>query len=654
MSLPPLPGQAPLFDHVDRCLTQMHIPLDTLKELKEMGSFRAHDFQLDGVEAVNEDGTHTETPELARPTFEWRKYGAPGIGLQWRQVPVDPSVDLHNRALAPETMAMQKRMTERAYQAYLQGGGGFMGDRTLQKQFIISDREKNRRRKEDLKPACKICGSEKKPCKACRSEKERSKAAKSLQARIRTSLMRPMYPWLYIARMAQYKDSSMATKKTTKVNDSRLEVQTNDAPELPWCQCWTSLEPTYELDVKSTQHMRQIVMDFELENFESCLRRVDNLLAGRRAMLKKSKTDHVLVELVALCNRFGVRLFFLGRIEHSHAFFERVMRFTNSSSGAKFAGKAELFSWTCDLVGYCLWIQKKYEQSHWTISRSAPSNAPFNCNLVNRLHATQVLIKLDKPDLVVALGSKILVELMQARHEHTVAVFLRKPPPNFNQILKVVEHLDERGHQTASPSYLNLLCHQAQTIVYALARSGRREDAATINRVVRRQATSILGKQKGVSNDLVNCINDFEIFIDPMTTNVTMNVLNHSGASAEASSPHTLAKNGNAIRRDDDEADSSTVLDGVALAEETMRATNARLAESGLETTDRQALLDTTLPRIPFVASGVVGFEPPKDEPAWAKEFFSDIYWQRHSNLRVSKQAYTKSISSLAHRHPFR
>jgi len=233
------------------------------------------------------------------------------------------------------------------------------------------------------------------------------------------------------------------------------------------------LEPTYELDPKSTHHMRQIVADFEVENFESCLRRVDNLVSSRGRRKGRNAQDHVLIELAALCNRFGVRLFFLQRIEHSHAFFERVMRFTNNSSSSHFEGKAELFSWTCDLVGYCLWNQKKYEQSHWTITRAAPSNAPFNCNLVSRLHATQVMMKLDKPDLVINLGSKVLMELIQARHQHTVSLLHGQVPSNFSQILKIVEHLDERGHQTATPSYTNLLCHQAQTIVFALARKGR-------------------------------------------------------------------------------------------------------------------------------------------------------------------------------------
>lgn len=50
----------------------------------------------------------------------------------------------------------------------------------------------------------------------------------------------------------------------------------------------------------------------------------------------------------------------------------------------------------------------------------------------------------------------------------------------------------------------------------------RRLDAATINRIIRRQNASIEGQRKGVSNDLRNCANEFEIFIDPMTTQATM------------------------------------------------------------------------------------------------------------------------------------
>ena len=146
--LPAIEGETHLlFDHVDKSLGQLRIPPSMLQQLREVGEFKPHDFQLDGVDAVIEDGTHTQTPQTIKPTFEWRKYGAPGIGLQWRQVPFDDSVEVHDRKLDIETLAMQKRMTERAYQADLNGGGGFMGDRTLEKAFIVPDREKDRRLK---------------------------------------------------------------------------------------------------------------------------------------------------------------------------------------------------------------------------------------------------------------------------------------------------------------------------------------------------------------------------------------------------------------------------------------------------------------------------------------------------------------------------
>jgi hypothetical protein len=138
-------GEVHLLDNVDKSLGQLRIPPSVLRELREVDEFKPHDFELDGVDAVNEDGTHMQTPECVRPNFEWRKYGAPCIGLQWRQVPVDDSYEFNNRKLDNETLAKQKRMTERAYHAYLQGGGGYMGDRSLEQAFKVSDREKDRR-----------------------------------------------------------------------------------------------------------------------------------------------------------------------------------------------------------------------------------------------------------------------------------------------------------------------------------------------------------------------------------------------------------------------------------------------------------------------------------------------------------------------------
>jgi len=160
----------------------------------------------------------------------------------------------------------------------------------------------------------------------------------------------------------------------------------------------------------------------------------------------------------------------------------------------------------------------------------------------------------------------------------------------------------------------------------------RRDEALTINRIVRRISQSADGKRKGVTNDLINCISEFEIFIDPMLTEATLN-LNDSSSK----------------KRDDKEM----FLDGVALAEATMNTTNARFEKTLGMKVDRKAVVDA-MPQISLVATGVVGFEPPTDEPEWCKEFFSDIYWQRHSNLRRSKASYIKSIDTLVHRPSFR
>ena len=146
-SLPPIGTYGPggsLFDVHDRSLTQLRIPPALLRQLREVDEFKPLDFQLDGVECVNEDGTHSETPQTVRPGFEWQKYGTPATGLQWRQVPVDDTVEVSER-LDPQTMAMQKRMSERAFHAYRHGGGGYMGDRMLEESFIVPDKEKDRR-----------------------------------------------------------------------------------------------------------------------------------------------------------------------------------------------------------------------------------------------------------------------------------------------------------------------------------------------------------------------------------------------------------------------------------------------------------------------------------------------------------------------------
>ena len=95
-------------------------------------------------------------------------------------------------------------------------------------------------------------------------------------------------------------------------------------------------------------------------------------------------------------------------------------------------------------------------------------------------------------------------------------------------------------------------------------------------------------------------------------------VLNESSQSAGAA-----PKLGDSEARADDSVDrdhepTTCILDGVALAEDTMRATNARFVVSGADAIDHQAVVEA-MPRISLVATGVVCFEPPADEPQWAK-----------------------------------
>jgi hypothetical protein len=101
--------------------------------------------------------------------------------------------------------------------------------------------------------------------------------------------------------------------------------------------------------------------------------------------------------------------------------------------------------------------------------------------------------------------------------------------------------------------------------------------------------------------------------------------LNDSSLSAGAATkPVTAGADDAGDNVDSDHVATTTILDGVALAEDTMRATNARFATSGADAIDHQAVVEA-MPKISLVASGVVSFEPP-DEPQWAKVRDSDTY----------------------------
>lgn len=96
-----------------------------------------------------------------------------------------------------------------------------MGDKTLEREFIVSDKQKDRTTKALQKS------------RALHGEPlERMDAAKALQARIRSMLLRPMYPWLYVARLAQYREPTMNSKKASRNTNSSLGMAVTGLPLL--------------------------------------------------------------------------------------------------------------------------------------------------------------------------------------------------------------------------------------------------------------------------------------------------------------------------------------------------------------------------------------------------------------------------------------
>lgn len=117
---------------------EMLIPRNLVRQFGEAGDFTSLDFQLDGVFAVTEEGSHSLAPVPVRPGFEWRMYGTPSIGVCWRQVPVDPSQIFEGKLDSP-VLAMQERMTRRAYDAY--GKDAAQQAVLSRDDFLVHDRD---------------------------------------------------------------------------------------------------------------------------------------------------------------------------------------------------------------------------------------------------------------------------------------------------------------------------------------------------------------------------------------------------------------------------------------------------------------------------------------------------------------------------------
>mmetsp|Transcript_10716 Transcript_10716/g.35891 ORF Transcript_10716/g.35891 Transcript_10716/m.35891 type:complete len:549 (+) Transcript_10716:310-1956(+) len=479
------------YSHVDKTLGQAKIPEDLLWRIRSVDTFTSYDFQLDGVKAVMEDGSHAENPEPEQPTFEWRRFATPSVGLRWKKVPLlDPS-EAYYHELDPDTVNMQKRLTMRAFKAY--GGSEFLQE----EEFLVSDSKKQ---------SIQTTAAER--TRVPREFSEKVEAVKEIQALVRRFFLLQLYPWYYMARLSLY-----APVASTHKRMSRLERQSHmiasqsissNISILPWCMCWKTLEPQFHLDKSSTRQMRRILQDFSAGHYEDCLRRVDNLILRQRSGAQDEKC---LIELSALCNRFGMSLFTRDEFERAHAFFSRVLDMTNiKNNSIKFSAKSEIYAWTCDLVAYCLWCQEKHEQALWTVSRVSQQDIPFNVRVVNQLHVTQLALKVNKTDIAIKLGSRVLIDLMKSKFDHKVLARRSGSPRSreAKEILQIVDRKDE-AQEPSSPSYDDLLAHQSQTLCFALVKAGRPQDAIIISNALRRK----MEEGGDVSPDIVRCNQEF-------------------------------------------------------------------------------------------------------------------------------------------------
>jgi len=402
-----------------------------------------------------------------------------------------------------------------------------------------------------------------------------------------------------------------------------------------------SLEPTHELDSKSFDLMQQVVFDFEDNQLETCLRRIDNIIlwrkrAGRgRARKSRRETDEVLVELAALCNRFGLKLYFVGRQASSHAFYQRVLEMCRMGSGVETGHNPEIYAWTCDLVSFCLWHQGKFAESHFALSRSVHPTVPTNTRLVSRLHAALLLLHQGKHDLSLKLASSLLVELLQQRHEHALTVHgagISGEAWDDSEILRIIEYKHEQSAQPSAPAYVNLLCHAALTVAYGLSYKGRFKDAVTVVSAVQGQ---LRGGAPGVSRDLKEGVPKFlswlqqvqEDLLKPKALPVVPMAQPQPASGGQGRGGTTLPGVPRTAGSQASSHSKPPFRAGAVSAEPFLEGGSRRSAalDTSWANSSRSSLKDGR------IYSGSVAFEA-SEERNWAADFFGDVYWQRHQH----------------------
>jgi len=622
---------------------ELLIPRDVLQEARNVGDFSSTDFQLDGVFAVTDEGEHSLNPVPVRPGMEWRMYGTPSIGLKWRQVPVDASEKFEGK-LDPASLLMQERLTRRAYDAY---GRDVQQQEVLAKEeFLVADRDMGLEQSRRFHNSSVLGATGASDILEHLANPEQV-AAKRIQAALRRSLMAPLYPWYHVMRLVSLQPPGPNKKdKARRQSTNRggrggagTPHAANPPPSLPWCRCWMSLEPTHELDSKSFDLMQQVVFDFEDNQLETCLRRIDNVILWRRRAQRggggrrpRRATDEVLVELAALCNRFGLKLYFMGRQASSHAFYQRVLEMCRMGSGVETGHNPEIYAWTCDIVAFCLWHQGKHAEAHFALSRSVHPTVPTNTRVVSRLHAALLLLQQGKHDLSLKLASTLLVELLQQRHEHALAVHgsgLSEAVFDDGEILRIIEYKHEQSAQPSAPAYVNLLCHAALTVAYGLSHKGRYKDAVTVVNAIQGQ---LRGGAPGVSRDLKEVVPKFlswlqqvqQDLLNPKTHNVMPSAAPQPAAGVSGKGGTTLP--GVPRTAGSSASQKPPFRAGAVSAEPFLEGTSRRSAgldASWANNSSRSSVRDGR------IFSGSVAFEA-SEERAWAADFFGDVYWQRH------------------------
>jgi hypothetical protein len=211
---------------------ELLLPRSLLNVAREMGDFTSTDFQVDGVFAVTDEGSHSLQPVPVRPGFEWRLYGTPGIGLKWRQVPVDATQAFDGK-LDPQMLKMQERLTRRAYDAY---GKDVEHVEVLSRdEFLLDERDMS------MEQTRKLRGGDP-------DVEPIQDSVKYLQGVLRRSLITPLFPWLHISRLAcmeppqpfhkkqKEKSKTRPNNSSSSLSESSLFNSENPPPSLPWCR----------------------------------------------------------------------------------------------------------------------------------------------------------------------------------------------------------------------------------------------------------------------------------------------------------------------------------------------------------------------------------------------------------------------------------